>query len=138
MGVILDTSIFIASERGRFDAERFIQGREDESVGISSVTVSELLHSIYRGASERSRLLREAYVEKIIDSFPVYNFDIRVARIYASIWTDLIQHGISVNAHDLMLASTAIAAGFSVATADPDRFQHIPGLVVEDVTSMFT
>ncbi|MFH1147966.1 MAG: PIN domain-containing protein [Pseudomonadota bacterium] len=138
MGVILDTSIFVAAERSGFDAERFIQGREDESFGISSVTVAELLHLVRQGASEKNRLLREAYVEKIIDSFPVHNFDVRVARIYASIWTDLIRRGIKINAHDLMVASTAIAAGFSVATADPVRFQHLSGLMVEDVTSMFT
>jgi hypothetical protein len=38
VGVILDTSVLIASERRAIDAETIFQGREREVVGISVVT----------------------------------------------------------------------------------------------------
>ncbi|MEW6326534.1 MAG: type II toxin-antitoxin system VapC family toxin [Thermodesulfobacteriota bacterium] len=131
MGVILDTSVLVAAERGPFDIRRFIKGREDEPFGISVITASELLHGVYRADTEKRRLRREAYVEKIIESFPIYNFDLRVARIYSRIWANLVAHGIRVGAHDLIIASTAIAAGFSVVTLNMRDFEKITELTVE-------
>lgn len=43
MGVIFDTSVLIAIERGSQNVERLINGREDEPFGISVIAVSELL-----------------------------------------------------------------------------------------------
>lgn len=134
MGVILDTSIFIAAERGSFEIVEFIKGREEEPFGISAITVSELLHGVYRADSEKRRLIREAYVEKIIESFPIYSFDLRVARIYARLWANLAERGIRIGAHDLIIASTAIAAGFLVATFNTRDFEKITGLTIEKLT----
>ena len=118
MGVIFDTSVLIAIERSSMNIERLVEGREDEPFGISTITVSELLHGVHRADSENRRLKREAYVEKIIETFPIYSLDLSAARIYARIWANLAKKGISVGAHDLIIASTAISLGFSVATSD--------------------
>lgn len=135
MGVILDTSVLVAAERGSFGVRGFIKGREDEPFGISVITASELLHGVYRADTEKRRLKREAYVEKIIESFPIYNFDLRVARIYSRIWANLVARGIRVGAHDLIIASTAIAAGFSVVTLNMRDFEKITELTVEKLVS---
>lgn len=129
--MILDTSILIAYERGSLDLDHFVKGREKEPFGISVITVSELLHGIHRADSEKRRLKREAFVQKAIDTIPVFPFDIPAARIYAEIWAYLLKKGIQVGAHDLMIASTAISLGFSVATHNLRDFKKIEGLTVQ-------
>lgn len=120
MGIIFDSSVLIALERGAHGLEKLAAGREREPFGISVVTVSELLHGVHRADSEKRRLTRGAFVEKIIQTFPLYPFDLGAARIYAKLWANLAKKGVPIGAHDLMIASTAIALGFSVVTADGD------------------
>ncbi len=131
MGVIFDTSVLIDMERGSPDIENFIGGRENESFGISVITVAELLHGVHRADSEKRRLKREAFVEKVIELFPIYYFNLNAARIYARVWSSLAKKGVNIGAHDLMIASTAIALGFSVVTSDKRDYEKIKGLKIE-------
>jgi tRNA(fMet)-specific endonuclease VapC len=133
MGVILDTSLLIALERRVFDLDTFIQGREEEPFGISVITAAELLHGVHRADSVKKRLKREAFVEKIIESFTLYHFDMTTARLYARLWANLARQGIKVGAHDLMIAATALAYGFSVATFDIRDYGKIKELTLETV-----
>lgn len=133
MGVILDTSILIAYERGSLNLDKLIKGRASELFGISVITVSELLHGVHRADSKSRRLKREAFVQKVIDAFPVYTFDVPAARIYADIWAHLVKKGVQIGAHDLMIGATAISLGFSVATHNVRDFKKIEGLSLEVV-----
>ena len=131
MGVIFDTSVLIAIERSSYQIDKLTNGRESEPFGISVITVSELFHGIHRADSEKRRLKREAYVEKIIEVFPIYPFDLSAARIYARIWANLAKQGMTIGAHDLMIASTSISLGFSVLTYDIRDYGRIEGLTIE-------
>ena len=131
MGIIFDTSVLIAIERSPAQIETLIHGRENEPFGISAITASELLHGVHRADSEKRRLKREAYVEKVIEIFPIYPFDLSAARIYARVWANLAKKGIIIGAHDLMIASTCISLGFSVITSDLRDYGKIEGLTVE-------
>lgn len=131
MGVIFDTSVLVTLERGSHGLEALADGRENEPFGISVVTVSELLHGVHRADSEKRRLKRSAFVEKVIQTFPVYPFDLNAARIYARVWANLAKKGTAIGAHDLMIASTAIALGYSVVTADLRDFGKIKEAPVE-------
>ena len=77
---------------------------------------------------------RSAYVEKVIELFPVYGFEISIARIYAELWSDLSKKGIQIGAHDIIIGSTAISLGFSVATYNLRHFERIEGLKIEVLT----
>ncbi|MEW6669773.1 MAG: type II toxin-antitoxin system VapC family toxin [Thermodesulfobacteriota bacterium] len=131
MGVILDTSVLIEAERGRLNVEALARGREDEPFGLSVITVSELLHGVHRADSRKRRLKRSAYVEKVIELFPLYPFHLAAARIYAEIWANLLGKGFQIGAHDLLIASTALSLGFSVATFNKRHFDRIEGLDLE-------
>lgn len=131
MGIIFDTSVLVAIERSSHHIEKVINGRENEPFGISVITVSELLHGVHRADSEKRRLRREAYVEKVIGVFPIYPFDLGAARIYARIWAYLAKKGISIGSHDLMIAATCISLGFSVLTYDIRDYGRIEGLTIE-------
>src|SRR4030042_4233228 len=131
MGVIFDTSVLIALERNLGPIEKVIKKKGKEIFGISIITVSELLHGVHRADSDKRRLKRESYVEKVIELFPIHLFDLGAARIYARIWANLAKRGISVGAHDLIIASTCISIGFSAITTDMRDFSRIEGLSVE-------
>src|SRR3972149_8640528 len=131
MGVIFDSSVLVYLERNLQQVEKIIAGRENEPFGISVITVSELLHGVHRADSEKRRLKRESYVEKIIENFPIYPFDLSVARIYARVWANLAKKGINIGAHDLIIAATAISLGFSVITSDMRDYGKITGVKVE-------
>jgi tRNA(fMet)-specific endonuclease VapC len=131
MGVILDTSVLIEAERRKFEIDTFTENREEEIFGLSVITVAELLHGVHRADSTRRRLKRSAYVEKVIELFPIYVFDISIGRIYAELWSDLSKKGIQIGAHDLIIGSTALTLGFSVATVNIRHFEKIEGLKIE-------
>jgi tRNA(fMet)-specific endonuclease VapC len=131
MGLIFDSSILIYLERNLQNIEKIISGREEEPYGISVITISELLHGVHRADSEKRRLEREAFVERVIELFPAYPFDLNAARIYARIWANLAKKGIAIGAHDLMIGATSISLGFSVVTSDVRDFERIPGLKIE-------
>lgn len=135
MGIIFDTSILAGLERASSSIEKFIKGRENEPFGISMMTVCELLHAVQRSDSEARRQQREAFVEKIIEFFPVYPFETNASRVYARLWAQLIKKGIVVGAHDLMIASTCLSLGFSVLTAEIRDYRKIEGLKIEELVA---
>jgi tRNA(fMet)-specific endonuclease VapC len=130
MGVIFDTSVLVGFERASPRLDEFILGREGEAFGISAITVSELLHGVHRADSERRRIIREAFVEKIIEMFAVFPFDLSASRIYAGIWADLAKRGKTIGAHDLIIAATCISLGFSLATLDLRDYSLVEGLSI--------
>jgi len=134
MGLIFDSSVLIYLERNLQNIEKIISEREEEPYGISVITVSELLHGVHRADSEKRRLEREAFVERVIELFPAYPFDLNAARIYARIWANLVKKGIALGAHDLMIGATCISLGFAVVTSDARDFERIPGLKIEKFT----
>jgi tRNA(fMet)-specific endonuclease VapC len=133
LGIVIDSSVFIATERGasggRF-ASRLAE-RLDEDVGLAAITVSELLHGVHRANQATVKARREAFVETILATLAVLPFDERVARIHARLWATLAAKGTNVAAHDLIIAATALAYGWSVATQDTRSFPKVPGLKVE-------
>jgi len=131
MGVILDTNFLIEAERRESEVSRFVDNGKEKVFGISVITVAELLHGVHRADSTRRRLKRSAYVEKVIELFPIYAFETATARIYAELWADLAAKGIQIGAHDLIIGSTALSLGFSVATFNVKHFEKIEGLKIE-------
>jgi len=131
MGIIFDTSEIITLERNRQKIEEIIHGREDDFFGISVITVAELLHGVERADTETRKINRQAFVEKVIDFFPIYNLDVTIARIYARIWASLAQKNLTVGAHDLIIAATAISLNYTVITSNLRDYKKIEGLKVE-------
>lgn len=129
MGLVLDTCILIRAER---DNKSFNLNRlsPDEEVYISVVTVSELLMGVHRADTKARRLKRSAFVEAIINEIPIIDFGVEVARIHAEIYAILAQQGKLIGAHDLIIAATALAHGYSLLTTNQQEFKRIPGLQV--------
>ena len=131
MGTLIDSSVLVAVERRTLDLEEAIPpGAGDEPVGIAAVTASELLHAVHRAATPVQRQRREAFVERLLEMLPVFPFDLVAARMHASLWANLAAKGTAIAPHDLIIAATAMAYGYRVATRDRRSFAKIPGLEV--------
>ncbi len=131
MGVLIDSSVLIEWERQRFDVTPFVARRADEAFFISVVTVSELLHGVYRARDERQKLRRSAFVEMLIAECEALDIDVRVARLHGELSASLIRQGVAVGSHDLWIGCTAIAHGLTLVTYNLKDFQKIPGLRLE-------
>jgi tRNA(fMet)-specific endonuclease VapC len=146
MGTILDTTVFITLERAVRvlpiadaigEVGRRLEAKLDpaEEVGIAAITASELLHGVHRATPEH-RPRREAFVEAVLAAFPPISFDLLAARAHARLRAALASAGTDVGAHDRIVAATAIAAGWRVATANVRHFERVPGLDVVDIELM--
>jgi len=131
VGIIFDTTAIITIERSHESLDALIAGRGEELFGISIITTAELLHGVERADTEEKKLRRLAFVEKVIEFFPVFPFDLTVSRIYAHIWAAIGRKGWTVGAHDLIIAATAISRGYAIATINIRDFEKIPGLKIE-------
>jgi len=129
MGILIDSSVLIAAERGLLDLEPLLAERGGEDVAIAAITASELLHGVHRLRGVR-RARSEALVERVLDRLRVVDFDLAAARVHATLSADLRAKGTPVGAHDLLIAATAVLLDYSVATRDLRSFPRIRGLSV--------
>lgn len=127
--VVIDSSVLIAVERGQLELSTVVEAGTSP-VALAAITASELLHGIHRAGTAAQRALREAFVERLLASIPVLPFNLAVARVHARVWADLAVQGITVGAHDLLIAATALANAGTVATRDERSFPKIPGISV--------
>lgn len=128
MGHLIDTSVFIDAERSQTSLRDLLErvGPVD-SVAISAVTVSELLHGVHRADGALRRGRREAFVNIILDAVPILPFDAEVAAVHSRVWADLVQRGEMITAHDLMIGATALTHGHVLVSRD-QHFSRIEGL----------
>jgi len=131
VAVLIDASILIEAERGRLDLEPHVKRHGDEEAFISVVTASELLHGVHRATQPDVRARRSAFVEGILERFPLLSVDLACARAHAQLWADLRQAGALVGPHDLWLAATCVAHGLTMVTANVREFARVPGLELE-------
>ncbi|MFI5178332.1 MAG: PIN domain-containing protein [Vicinamibacterales bacterium] len=127
MGLVLDTSVLIAAERGDLDLR---DAGQDEDVALSAVTAHELWRGIARLPAGVSRVRAERWLEALLDLVPVVAYDHDIARVHAALWADLGRRGITLGPYDQMIAATAIHLDFALVTRDR-AFARIPGLVVQ-------
>jgi tRNA(fMet)-specific endonuclease VapC len=132
MAVLIDASILIESERGRLPLDQHLAQRQQEEFYLSVVTASELLHGVYRAVHPEVRTKRAAFVEAVLERFPLLPVDLATARTHAQVWAELAATGMMIGPHDLWLAATCIAHGLTMVTANVREFARVPGLAVED------
>lgn len=130
MATLIDSSVLISAERGKFDLDASLAAWANEPVAIAAITASELLHGVHRAHASARRARRESWVEAVLARLPVLPFDLTVARYHAALWAALAEKGALIGAHDLLIAATALAHGHSVATRDQRSFHRVPGLTV--------
>lgn len=125
--LILDTTVLVAAERSGDALDELIADTDD--VAIAAVTAAELLVGVELADDER-RPRRERFVEALLDTVPVEDYDLHVARAHAGLLAHTRRVGRSRGAHDLLIAATASARDRTVVTADRPGFEGLPGVTV--------
>lgn len=131
MGLILDTNVFIDLEQGRLQ-QAAVPSLQTEPVFMAAITVSELLAGVKLAKTAEEHIRRHTSVENILSHVPVLEFDTEVARTYAELYAHALSQTkrSNLNVHDLQIAATALAYGYSLLTTNTDDFKGIPGLKV--------
>src|SRR5659263_110959 len=99
MAVLIDASILIEAERGRLDLEPHVARHGDEEAFLSVVTASELLHGVHCATLPEVRARRSAFVEGVLERFPLLSVDLACARAHAQLWAELRHAGALIGPH---------------------------------------
>ena len=132
MARLIDTSIFIAQERGTFQLPREMEDRQITEVYISVVTASELLHGVHRAIYPAIKQRRLHSVEQVLAEFPILPIDITIARQHAALAAKIRGAGTIIGDNDLWIAATCLAHNLIMVTGNEREFRRIPGLAVEN------
>ena len=78
MGLILDSSVVIASERRRETVERLIErvviATGDQEAALSAIGVTELIHGLYRAQTPALRMRRQSFLDELLKALTVYPY----------------------------------------------------------------
>ena len=102
---------------------------ETES-GLSTVSIVELTHGIYRAKSEGDRERRRAFTEELCRDMAVCPLTLEIAQLAVKVEGEQTARGVSVAFEDLLIGATALHLGYGVLTLNARHFQLIPGLSV--------
>jgi tRNA(fMet)-specific endonuclease VapC len=123
--LILDTTVLVAAERSRKHLDSVIA--DDDDVVIAAISAAELLVGVHL-ADEANRARRSSFVEAVLTSIPIEDYDLQVARAHADLLAYVRRTGRPRGAHDLLIAATAAATHRTIVSADADAFADLPGV----------
>jgi tRNA(fMet)-specific endonuclease VapC len=73
---------------------------------------------------------RRRFVDGILNAVVVESYDLEVAHAHADLLAHVQETGRPRDAHDLIIAATAVARGRVVATTDRRGFDDLPGVEI--------
>jgi predicted nucleic acid-binding protein len=124
MGIILDSGILIDAERKQQTVlqllERIRRRFGDLEIGLSVVTIAELVHGAYRAKVESQRLKRLAFIDRFSRRMPVHPFTIQLARTLGRIEGQQAAQGNVLAFEDLAIGVTCSSSGFRCCHAEPE------------------
>jgi tRNA(fMet)-specific endonuclease VapC len=122
--LLIDTNIYSYALRGDDDVVEVL--RKSEQIGISVISIGELL-SGFKGGGREKKNRKE--LEIFLDSprVVVYPMDEDTSEFYAEILNNLREIGKPVPTNDIWIAAIAFQNGLKLFTKDI-HFKTIPGL----------
>jgi predicted nucleic acid-binding protein len=134
VGVVLDSSVIIAAERRGHTVREILEQvkavQGEMEIGISVVTVAELVHGAYRTKTQAQQERRLQFIERLSSDVPVHPVTVEIARLAGRIEGQQEAMGVQFAFEDLLIGATALHLGYDVATLNLRDFQRIPGLTV--------
>jgi predicted nucleic acid-binding protein len=142
VGLILDSSVLIAAERRGHSLRQILEqirtAHGEVEVGLSVVTIAELMHGAYRARSDADRQRRLSFIDQLCSDIPVHPVTLEIARSVGRIEGQQAAIGIAISFEDLAIGVTALHVGFDLATlnvtfpkdpwpeSDPFRLSQTP------------
>ncbi len=134
MGIVLDSSVIIAAERRGHTVRQILEQvkavRGETDIGLSVVTIAELVHGAYRAKTRSQQQGRLDFIERLCSDVPVHPVTLAIARLAGRIEGQQKAIGVQLPFEDLLIGATALHLGYQVATLNLRDFQKIPDLSV--------
>jgi len=133
--VILDSSVIIAAERRGHSVRQILEqmgkAQPELEIGVSVVSIAELVHGAYRAKTQEQKERRLEFIDRLCSDVPVYPVTLEIARLAGRIEGEQDAKGVRLAFEDLLIGATALHLGYHVVTLNLRHFQQIPGLQVE-------
>ncbi len=130
MNYLLDTNIciYIIKQKPAHVREKF-NTLPAESVGVSSITSSELYYGVSksRNTSQNGQALAE-FLSPLI----VAPYDETAALHYGKLRAALEKSGNLIGSLDMLIAAHALSLGLTLVTNNVGEFQRVAGLAIEN------
>jgi tRNA(fMet)-specific endonuclease VapC len=134
VGLILDPSVLIAGERRGHTVRQILEQIEashgEVDIGLSVVTIAELIHGAYRAKADTDKQRRLTFIDRLCSDVPVHPVTAEMARVVGQIEGERAAKGMVIPFEDLVIGVTTLQLGFDVATLNVRHFQLIPTLKV--------
>ncbi|XGB40202.1 MAG: type II toxin-antitoxin system VapC family toxin [Cyanobacteria bacterium LVE1205-1] len=127
---LLDTNIciYIIKEKPRQVLEKFEQ-IDPSALGISVITLAKL---VYGAAKSTNPSKNYQVIEDFVTYLDVFNWDVRVSRIYGEVRADLEQKGTPMGLLDTQIAAHCLSLDRVLVTNNGQEFERIPDLKLEN------
>ena len=136
MGLVIDTSAFVAVERSGIVWGEALSAIGDEPTALPAIVYAELLAGVRLAENAARAASRRSKIDALISRVPIVEFGPGVAERWADLFAALSREGRLIPANDLAVAATAFHLGFGVLVGPRDEvhFRRVPGLRVETLT----
>lgn len=137
MGLIIDTTLFVESERATgsvsgLKSSALLRRTGESLFGISTITLTELTYGQWLAGWGMEERKRERILRELRDNFAVFSMDERIAIRAGRLNYVLRNKGWTTGLADLLIASTALDFGFGVVTHNVKHFENFPDLKIVD------
>jgi tRNA(fMet)-specific endonuclease VapC len=126
---MLDTNLCIRVLRDRPAGLRPRFNAESETLCISTITLTELLHGAARSAKP---VENRQEVERMAARLTILDFDRRAAEHAGEVYAELGRKGALIGPYDILIAGHARSLGLVVITGNLAEFRRVAGLRSED------
>ena len=134
MGLVLDSGLLIAAERDAVPVSELLATFEREhgetEIVLSSITVIELEHGLYRAQTAEQARKRHEYLDSVFVAIPVEPFTRAMGQLAAKIDAEARLLGRTIPFADLLIGATALHFGYAVGTRNLRHFKMVPNLTV--------
>ena len=130
MKFMLDTNtcIYIIKRKPPHVIERF-RRTEISQIGISSITLSELLYGASKSAKpEQNRIA----LTQFIAPMEILSYDDEAAQYYGDLRTHLEKQGAPIGSLDMLIAAHALSIACTLITNNEKEFIRIPNLKIDN------
>jgi len=126
---LLDTNIciYVIKRRPESLLDRF--NVNASHLGISTVTLAELLHGAEKSSQPQRTL---SVVEDFCSRLDVLDYGIKAAQHYGQIRAALEQRGTPIGVNDLHIAAHARSEGLTLVSNNLREFERVEGLLYEN------
>ena len=129
MGFLIDTSLWIAIERGKLSAADIHAITKQAPIYLSPVNVAEIRYGIDLMKDARQKLRAMTMLRRMRRK-PLLRITSEIGEVFGMVAAKLTQagRGADFRVQDLWLAAQAIQRDLTVLTANAKDFKDVPGL----------